>query len=111
MPRHKNNQDLDSMLDDLDGVTSEAQPKPVAATTGTAEPIGEIAETAAYTVPKGEEHLYHIRVEKKAFSQATGEKLSRPYVVKFTEREYKGFQASVKALGFTHVEVLHDPTK
>lgn len=63
---------------------------------------------AGYEAPENEKDLYHVSLEKVLFNNKTGQKVSKPYVQKFTVSEYKDLL--VHGAGFTIV-VLHDPTK
>lgn len=74
--------------------------------------VSILAVTAEnYVVPKGEEHLYHVKQEIPEFDRKTGERLTRPCVQKYGR---KAFEASIyddlKHQGYT-LEILHDPTE
>lgn len=62
-----------------------------------------------YLVPKGEEHLYHIRMEVKSFDMHTGKRLSHPYLQKFNIINIKnGILSLLRQQGYT-LDILHDP--
>jgi len=64
-----------------------------------------------YLVPKGEEHLYHVRIEVKKFDTESGERLSIPRIQKFGETGYKtSIAKNLKKQGFT-LDVLHNPSE
>ena len=60
-----------------------------------------------YTVPEGEENLYHVLLDKPNFSPKTGQKLSVAFVQKFTAADWDAHQKH-STEGFTAV-MLHDP--
>lgn len=62
-------------------------------------------------MPKGEEHLYHCRIEQKQFDQTTGERVSVPRLQKFDKKMFDTFLLhNLHQLGY-HVDILHDPTE
>lgn len=64
-----------------------------------------------YLVPKGEEHLYHVRIEVKKFSPETGDRMSFPRIQKFGAKGYTTYIArNLKKQGFT-LDVLHNPAE
>lgn len=74
-----------------------------------AEALESEDETEAYEVPEGEEHLYHAMLESGVkFNPNTGERISKPYVQKFTYKEFKQFEKNAAILGYTY-KVLHQP--
>lgn len=63
----------------------------------------------SYSVPKGEAHLIHVKIESKQFNPKTGERLSTPRIVKYGQKEWKiAIKNSLRQQGYD-VEVLHDP--
>lgn len=56
-----------------------------------------------------EQHLYHVSMEIVRFDSATGEKLSRAFVQKFTTREWDNFQ-KYGDKGYT-IKVLWTPKR
>lgn len=68
------------------------------------------AEDGAYKVPENEKHLVHVELEKKRFNMATGERLSKPTVQKYTEKQWAISKGRLPDLGFNSIKVLHDPT-
>ena len=63
-----------------------------------------------YIVPKGEEGVYHCRIEQKSFNASTGERQSRPRIQKFEPKMWPMLCRNLKLQGWT-VEVMHDPTE
>ena len=61
-----------------------------------------------YKPNEKEKHLYHVELEKPLYHPSTGEKISTPYVQKFTKNEYKQFESNAKMLGYT-IKVLFNP--
>lgn len=62
-----------------------------------------------YLVPKGEEGVYHCRVEVKRFSGDTGERLSRPRLCKFEPKFFEAFGLhNLRQQGYD-VVILHNP--
>ena len=70
------------------------------------EPEQEQKET--YKPDDKEKHLYHVELEKPLYHPSTGQKISTPYVQKFTKNEYKQFESNAKMLGYT-IKVLFNP--
>lgn len=62
----------------------------------------------AYSVPKGEEGQFHVKLQRPGFDQKTGKRLHKPFIQKFAKREWKNFLLHKQ--GLEH-EILHDPTK
>ena len=63
-----------------------------------------------YIVPKGEEGVYHCRIEQKSFNASTGERQSRPRIQKFEPKMWPMLSRNLKLQGWM-VEVMHDPTE
>jgi len=64
-----------------------------------------------YICPKGEEMMYHCRIEVKKFNQETGERLSKPILQKFGRKFFESFGLhNLRRLGYT-VDILHDPAE
>ena len=64
-----------------------------------------------FTVPKGEEHLYHVKIEVPQFDQSTGQRISIPRIQPFTHKMFKSrLVNTLKQLGYK-LEILHDPTE
>lgn len=59
-----------------------------------------------YAVPQHEEHMVHISMEAKVYSQKNGEKLTKPRVQKFYPQEFGAMEARGAFKGYT-VDVLH----
>lgn len=73
-------------------------------------PILEITPET-FIVPKGEEHLYHCRIEVKKFNAETGERLSTPRMQVFGAKFFETFGLhNLRQLGYT-VDVLYNPTE
>lgn len=72
-------------------------------------PIEQIT-SENYEVPRGEEMVYHVKIEVKQFNQKTGERISRPQIQKFGMKTWQGsVRDSLRKQGYT-MEILHDPT-
>lgn len=64
-----------------------------------------------YICPKGEEMMYHCRIEVRKFDPETGERLSKPMLQKFGRKFFESFGLhNLRKLGYT-VDILHDPAK
>lgn len=64
-----------------------------------------------FIVPKGEEHLYHCRIEIKKFDPETGERKSKPRIQVFGKKSFETFVLhNLRKQGYT-VDVLHDPNE
>lgn len=62
-----------------------------------------------YVVPRGEEHLYHVKQEVKQFDRNTGAQLTKPCVQKYGKKMYEtSISDDLRKQGYT-VVVLHDP--
>lgn len=69
----------------------------------------EKVTSSTYECPKGEEHLFHVKMEVTQFDPRTGKKLSHPRIQKFGRKAFKShLMKEFKNLGYT-VEILHDP--
>lgn len=72
---------------------------------------GKQDEVAKYVPAKGTEDLVHLRIVKgHRFSPTTGKEVSEPFVQLYSRSEWRLFKEHHKSLGYTIVEVLHDPT-
>lgn len=69
-----------------------------------------VKKETAKVVEDKESHLYHVELDKPVYDKATGKKLSKPFIQKFTEAEYKQFENNSKGLGF-QIKVIKKPTK
>lgn len=63
-----------------------------------------------YIVPESEKHLFHVKMEQKAFNPNTGARLSRPFVQKFGAKTWEHLKEFFKGNNYT-MEVLYDPTE
>ena len=62
-----------------------------------------------YKVPAGEENTYHVKMEVKGFYQHTGERLSHPFIQKFSRVDFEnGMMSQLRKQGYDMV-ILHDP--
>ncbi len=62
-----------------------------------------------YVVPRGEEMVYHVKIEVKQFNSKTGERVSRPRIQKFGMKTWESsVRDSLRKQGYT-IEILHDP--
>ena len=71
-------------------------------------PIEQIT-SENYVVPRGEEQVYHVKIEVKQFNPKTGERISRPRIQKFGMKTWESsVRDSLRKQGYT-MEILHDP--
>ena len=64
-----------------------------------------------FIVPKGEEHLYHCRIEIKKFDPESGERLSKPRMQVFGKKIFETFGLhNLRKHGYT-VDIMHDPNE
>lgn len=71
-------------------------------------PIEQI-NSENYVVPRGEEMVYHVKIEVKQFNSKTGERVSRPRIQKFGMKTWESsVRDSLRKQGYT-MEILHDP--
>lgn len=64
-----------------------------------------------FIVPKGEEHLYHCRIEVRKFNQETGVRVSTPRLQVFGRKFFENYGLhNLRKQGFT-VDILHDPSE
>ncbi|NQU52443.1 MAG: hypothetical protein HQ522_07875, partial [Bacteroidetes bacterium] len=69
----------------------------------------EAAQDGSNLLPKQRErHLFHVELDKSAFSPSTGKKLSQAFVQMFGVKEFS--EKELVRLGYT-VKVLWNPTK
>ena len=62
-----------------------------------------------YSVPRGEERVYHVLQEIRQFDRNTGRKLSVARVQKYGRKEFeRGLYDNLLRQGYT-VTILHDP--
>ena len=62
-----------------------------------------------YKVPAGEENTYHVKMEVKSFDQHTGERLSHPFIQKFSRVDFEnGMMSQLRQQGYDMV-ILHNP--
>lgn len=62
-----------------------------------------------YKVPAGEENTYHVKMEVKSFDQHTGERLSHPFIQKFSRVDFEnGMMPQLRKQGYDMI-ILHDP--
>lgn len=64
--------------------------------------------TPSYPVKPEEKGMYHVRLDKKAFDQKTGKKLSKDFVQIFEKNEWKSMEAELLRQGYD-IEILHTP--
>lgn len=75
---------------------------------GNDTPIMEVTKEN-FACPKGQEHLYHVKLEVKQFDKATGDRLSHPFYQRFIRKNFKNMiLPNLKKQGYT-VEILFDP--
>ena len=63
-----------------------------------------------FTVPKGEEHLYHVKIEVPQYDSATGTKISIPRIQVFNPKMFPVLVGNLKQIGYK-IEILYDPTE
>lgn len=64
-----------------------------------------------FKVPKGEEHLYHVKIEVPQYDSSTGQKISSPRIQKFGAKSFKTMlNTELKKIGYK-LEILYDPTE
>lgn len=68
----------------------------------------ELFEVGGFTPQPHEAHLYHVETERVAYDPVTGKKLSKPFVRKLTDVEYKLFKQHENLFGYT-TTILHEP--
>ena len=62
-------------------------------------------------MPKGEEMVYHCRIEVVSFNQKTGQRTSKPRIQKFGRKAFeKSVRDSLMKQGYK-VDVLYNPTE
>lgn len=63
-----------------------------------------------YAPAKGTEKMVHVSIVRgRRFNPNTGKEESKPYVQVFTFAEWQLFKKNFRDLGYTIMEVLHDP--
>lgn len=62
-----------------------------------------------YLVPRGEERFYHVKMEVKSFDQRTGQRLSHPFIQKFSRVDFEGGMMSILRQQGYDMVILHDP--
>ena len=62
-----------------------------------------------YLVPRGEERMYHVKMEVKTFDSHTGERLSHPFIQKFARVDFEGGMMSILRQQGYDMVILHDP--
>lgn len=74
------------------------------------EKAPEAAKQSKYEVPKGTEKMVHVKlVHGNRYDPRTGKETATPAFQIFNYGEWQLFKASMKRLGYTITEVLHDP--
>lgn len=64
-----------------------------------------------FICPKGEEHLYHCRMEMVQFDPKTGKRLSTPRMQVFGRKFFESYGLhNLRQQGYT-IDILHDPKK
>lgn len=73
-------------------------------------PIDQV-NAGNFKVPKGEEHLYHVKIEVPQYDPSTGQKVSLPRIQAFGAKMFKSkLSTELKRVGYK-LEILHDPTE
>ena len=64
----------------------------------------------SYTVAKGTEKMVHLSIVRgRRFNPMTGKEISQPYTQLFTFSEWQLFKKNFRSLGYSILDVLHDP--
>jgi hypothetical protein len=63
---------------------------------------------SSYLADEKERDLYHIKLDKPAYSPKDGKKLSKAFIQKFSVSDWKNHLKHGAGLGFTH-DVLWNP--
>lgn len=68
-------------------------------------------EGSAYKIPAGSEMCVHLKIFKgtKRFDPLTGKEIRKPNVQTFSYAEWQLFKKNFVGLGYSIIEVLHDP--
>lgn len=75
-----------------------------------AEENAEKSAPEKYVPAKGTENMVHLRIVRgRRFNPNTGVEESPAYVQRFTLGEWNAFKAHHTSLGYSILEVLHDP--
>lgn len=91
-------------LDEIIGEIADIEEEIVAGVTGKEE------KKAEYVPEEGTEKLVHLRiVHGRRFNSMTGKEESTPYLQMFTYGEFMLFKKNASLLGYSVVEVMHDP--
>lgn len=70
----------------------------------------ENSKESKYEPAKGTEKLVHLMISRgNRFSAKTGKEINPPYRQVFTFSEWQLFKSNYRGLGYTIVQVLHDP--
>ena len=98
-------------LDEIIGTIADVEEELVVAVKN--EPANEQDEPAneqAYSPAKGTEKLVHLMIVRgRRFNPMTGKEESNPYLQTFTYGEFQLFKNNAHLLGYSVLEVLHDP--
>jgi len=70
--------------------------------------VAPVVVEPTYPVKPEEKGMYHVRLDKKAFDQKTGKKLSKDFVQIFEKNEWKSMEAELLRQGYD-IEILHTP--
>lgn len=68
-----------------------------------------LKESKGYQPKQGETDTVLMKVKRAGFSQATGEALEQPVLIRITSRLFKAWLKSHKNLGFLVAEVVYVP--
>lgn len=68
-------------------------------------------QKSGYVPEKGTENHIHLKIVKgRRFNPMTGKEESNPYLQIFNTSEFRLFKENARSLGYSVLEVLHDPT-
>lgn len=70
----------------------------------------ELASQDSYIPDNPKEiNLFHVKLEREAFDSKTGQRLSKPFIQKFTIPDWNQFEKNSTGLGYS-VNILWNPT-
>lgn len=76
----------------------------------TTEAATKTTKTVNYVVPAGSENSVHLMiVQGDRFSPKTGKEIRKAHAQVFTYSEWQNFKKYFKGLGYSIIQVLHDP--
>ncbi len=61
-----------------------------------------------YLPPKGEEDLYHVKMDKPGYNPKDGKKVNRAFIQKFNDKDFVNIERNAGNLGY-EIKVLWNP--